>query len=128
MRFYVAARFGNGANAIYWADVIRKAGHVVENDWHRRFAGGSSTHLPDLAAAQIDLNDIDASDVFLHLTSDPSAGYTTGGSHVEFGYAYAQGLQMAILGPKESVFHSLPGVQQFQTIGDLVAWLDTLPV
>ena len=33
-----------------------------------------------------------------------------GGRHVEFGMAYAMGKSIIVIGDRENVFHSLPGV------------------
>ena len=51
-----------------------------------------------------DLDDIDEADVVLVVTDVPS---TTGGLHVEFGYAYAKGKRVIVCGPRVNVFQAL---------------------
>lgn len=49
-----------------------------------------------------DLEDIDAADTLIAFTGIPS---TTGGMHVEFGYALAKGKRLVIVGPYANIFH-----------------------
>jgi len=44
-----------------------------------------------------------------------------GGRHVEFGFGLALGREMVIVGPRENIFHNLPGVKQYDTFEDFVA-------
>ncbi len=59
-----------------------------------------------------DLEDVANADVVIHCTETPESSphYLSGGRHVEFGAAYIMGKLNILLGPKEHVFHSLPGV------------------
>lgn len=63
-------------------------------------------HSLDKAAihAGTDLQDIDRADVVLVITDAPS---TTGGLHVEFGYAAGRGKRVLVCGPRLNVFHAL---------------------
>lgn len=59
--------------------------------------------------AQEDLEDIRKSDVIVVFTEDPlTTGYTSGGRHVETGYAIGMGLPIILVGPVENVFHLIP--------------------
>jgi nucleoside 2-deoxyribosyltransferase len=56
------------------------------------------------AAADRNLHDIDASDIFILLTTGMAA---RGGRHFETGYAFARGKPIVILGPVEHAFQHL---------------------
>lgn len=49
-----------------------------------------------------DIQDIDAADTLIAFTSIPS---TTGGMHVEFGYALGKGKTVIVVGPYTNIFH-----------------------
>ena len=59
--------------------------------------------------ANEDIEDIRAADVFVTFTERRTAGYTSGGRHVEFGLAFAAEKRIMIVGPLENVFHELAG-------------------
>ena len=57
-----------------------------------------------------------AADAVIIFTEIPNTILATGGRHVEFGLALAQGKRMIIVGPRENVFHYLlPDSQIFAT-------------
>lgn len=56
-----------------------------------------------------DLTDIDAADVVICFTEDAREVPSTGGRHVEFGYALAQGKKIIIVGDVENIFYALAG-------------------
>ena len=45
---------------------------------------------------------------------EPPRGDGRGGRHVEFGYAASRGKRLTIIGPRETVFHHLDGVEHFE--------------
>ena len=49
------------------------------------------------------------------MVSFTEGGGGKGGRHVEFGLGLAQGKRMIIVGPREHVFHTADGVEQFDT-------------
>ena len=55
--------------------------------------------------AMEDLEDIRQSDVLVAFTEGPDVGHTSGGRHVETGYALSRGLTFIVVGPVENVFH-----------------------
>ena len=67
--------------------------------------------------AKADLEDIRCSHVFLCFTTADSS---TGGYHVELGYALATRLVPIIVGPPRNIFHALPGVVKFGAWGEPV--------
>ena len=56
----------------------------------------------------------------LFFAEEPSAPYSRGGRHVEFGYALATGKKVRVIGPEENVFHGLPGIAHYKSFDE---WL-----
>ena len=66
--------------------------------------------------ARQDCEDLMAADTVIIFTEIPNTILATGGRHVEFGLALAQGKRMIIVSPRENVFHYLlPDSQIFAT-------------
>jgi len=70
--------------------------------------------------AAIDLQDIAKSDAILFFSEDPLVGVIRGGRHVEFGYALAKGKTIFVVGPRENVFHYVPGVTNFLNVDEFI--------
>lgn len=68
-----------------------------------------ATGTPDQAV--MDLDDIRVADIFVVYKPRETHGRTTGGHHVEFGYALALGKPIVLIGEPENVFHVHPAVQ-----------------
>jgi nucleoside 2-deoxyribosyltransferase len=66
--------------------------------------------------ANIDIGDIDRADMVIFFAEDPTVGIKRGGRHVEFGYAWAMRKHIAVIGPKENVFHYLKRVEHFDSL------------
>ena len=58
-----------------------------------------------------DLSEVAQADLMIAFTDGQ---WARGGRHVELGYALALGIPVALVGPKEHIFHSHPLVTQFQ--------------
>lgn len=67
-----------------------------------------TTGTPDQAL--MDLDDIRAADIFVLNKPRETHGRTTGGHHVETGYALAWGKPIVLIGEPENVFHQHPAV------------------
>ena len=66
--------------------------------------------------AREDCEDLMAADAVIIFTEIPNTVLATGGRHVEFGLALAQGKRVIVVGPRENVFHYLlPESQVFAT-------------
>lgn len=74
--------------------------------------------LHDPAGAQMDLDDIDGAYVFVLFSSRAGFRNTTGGKHVETGYAIAKGKPIVLIGEVENVFHGLPAVHVVGEVED----------
>jgi hypothetical protein len=71
--------------------------------------------------AKVDLDDLAAADMVVNFTSADGGG--KGGRHWEMGWAYAARKQLALVGPREHVFHTLPDVRWFPDFEAFMAWL-----
>ena len=69
--------------------------------------------------AQVDLDDIKACDLFVFF-ADSVAKTTRGGKHFEAGYASGLGKRIVVVGPPENIFHYLPGVIHYASLGDFL--------
>jgi nucleoside 2-deoxyribosyltransferase len=120
VRVYLAAPYAARAQVRTYRDELVRVGFSVTSSWldetHEIGSGtvGAATDLPpdDVAAhASIDLYDIDRSDLLVVLTADQSdmvgGTGTSGGRHVETGYAIGKGLPVLVVGEPENVFHRL---------------------
>lgn len=102
---YIAAPFQLRAEAQSIMQQLEREGFEVTSRWLR---------VDDMAdtdvAARMDLDDVDRADalVLLNLESWRTAG--TGGRHAEFGYAFAKGKTLFVVGVRTNVFHYLSDV------------------
>lgn len=122
MRIYLAARYDQHGLMLVYAGKLESAGHQVTSRWIRQATGdmpdGCTVELmnqrPSECAphAQTDMDDIRRSNVLVCFTEWPSS---TGGRHVEFGYALALGIRIVIVGPREHIFHTIPQVEHYST-------------
>ena len=123
-RIYLAGSFSRCDELNIYARELRKMGYVIDCRWlqglHQARPGAafveSSSDIPDEAAdfAIDDVKDISFSDIVISFTG--GLGTTKrGGRHVEFGIAVAWAKRKIIVGPRENVFHCLPGVEHYST-------------
>jgi nucleoside 2-deoxyribosyltransferase len=117
LKLYIATSFRNREQARIMRDLLQGFGHVITSRW-------IDTHLEEIDVltparqgqeALEDLEDVAAADgvVFVNNTDIPS---TSGGMHVEMGYALALGKPVYIVGPRTSVFHYHPLVVGGRTL------------
>lgn len=119
MRAYIAAPYAARSQARRYAKSLERLDITVTSTWLKESteinAGttGAAVALSDDAVAQhayCDLADIDSSDVLILLTESVAAleaggSATTGGRHIETGYAIAHGKRVIVVGQAENVFH-----------------------
>ena len=70
-----------------------------------------------------DLEDIDAADVVVVFSPKKAFGNSTGGRHVEFGYALGTNKPLILVGWRENVFHWHPKVITVRHKKDLLMYL-----
>lgn len=126
MKIYLASRYSRADEMQGVRDVLTTMGHEITSRWIDHHGGkypGSFTpqQLNDDPAycsgiAGADWEDLAAADTVISFTCG-SGG--KGGRHVEFGMAVALGKRLAVVGPREHVFHTLPQVAHYDTWSDL---------
>jgi nucleoside 2-deoxyribosyltransferase len=127
MKVYLAAQF-------HWKEEIRikklaleARGVIVTSTWTDEIAAPNCS-LKDFSGdyhsemALRDLREIDEADALILFTVDPDTLTRRGGRHVEFGYALGKGKVVAVVGPRENIFHHLP-ILQFNTWEEAVTWM-----
>lgn len=126
MKIYLAARFERFAEMQGVRDVMRGLGHEVTSRWIDLHDGKESIDgLEDRLQSnpeefeeygEHDLEDIRNADTIICF----SGGGGRGGRHVEWGYAYALGKRMILVGPNENVFHTLGCIEHYPNWSRLV--------
>lgn len=120
MRIYLAAPYAARAQVRQYAAELERIGFTVTSTWleetHEISSGtiGAATAVSDAEIAMhaaADLGDIDRSDLVVLLTEGAAdlvgGNGTSGGRHVETGYAIALGKPVVVVGEPENVFHRL---------------------
>lgn len=97
--------------------------HDAEDDGIR---SSDATKSRDARFADRDLDDIYASDVLIAFTEPAGSPYARGGRHVETGIAIAVHKRLVVVGPRENVFHCLPGVTVFRDWEEVMRNIHTL--
>ena len=124
-RVYLAASFDRHEEIDRYAKRLQRMGTVeVVSQWHdpeaNVNAGGKA--LADMTdserqlCAEHDLADLERATSLVLFTP----GSTSGGCHVEFGWALARNLRVIVVGPRTNVFHSLPEVRHAAAFEHLV--------
>jgi hypothetical protein len=108
MKIYIAAPFGQQAEARAKAQQLKDLGHAITHEWWLDPPLPGNGTDPATAAecalrAESDLIGVLQCDLFVALGGFSS----TGGKHVERGLAMAHGKRIADVGPPENVFHWL---------------------
>jgi hypothetical protein len=122
MKFYFAASYTKKGSMRAARNVVEALGHEVTSRWI-----DGQVVMPDadsekqcVEAALTALQDINECDTVVVFTDKPS---TTGGLHVELGYAYAIRKKIVVIGPIRNVFMALPNIMHFE---DWNAFLSSL--
>lgn len=111
-RVYVSAPWPLQAQARAWRAVLEHAGFVVIARWLDLPADAQA----DAEGAEMDLEDVVASDVLLLINPPEWAERGTGGRHVELGYALGAGKRLVLFGARTNVFHQLPAVEAYDDV------------
>lgn len=106
MNIYLCAQFKEQALMLVWAEKLINSGHTITSRWLGAKEEGTNSKIAK-DAADIDLDDIDKSEIVISHTLNRGDLYTGGGRHIEYGYALAKGKRLINIGGFESVFHSL---------------------
>lgn len=122
LKLYLAGRWQQRSYIATLATDLQSRGFTITSRWLKM----EHTKLSKQACATVDLEDIDEANILVSFTELPDVGYNTGGRHVEFGYAYAEGKCLILVGPVENIFHELPGVIKLDSFAQLVEYLEKL--
>lgn len=132
---YLAARYSRNPEMRERRDELAALGYVVTSRWIDQHDGALPDSLdhaalngnPSAGAAfgQADVDDLARADTVISFTSPEGGG--KGGRHVEFGLALGQGKRLVIVGPRENVFHTLPGVEHHDSWEAFLAALSGAP-
>lgn len=129
---YLAGRYGRRQELAGYAAELGDRGVIVTSQWlagpgQRRVGGTTLGPERERAieagtteafalrgeCASQDLADIAAADVLIAFTEPPTSAYSRGGRHVELGVALATNKTVIVVGPRENVFHCLPGLWHY---------------
>ena len=80
-------------------------------------AGGPEAHALRGKFAKDDVEDVLDATIVISFTGAGGRG----GRHVEFGIAITMGACLIVVGPREHIFHSLPGVRQYDDWGQCLS-------
>lgn len=115
-KVYLAARYGRRAELLAYAAELKKRGYEVTSRW---VFGSHAAEKDDRLSfdemrefALEDMIDIHHADTVISFT-DGVGVCARGGRHVEFGIAVAMLKRLILVGPRETVFHAIPPVMQF---------------
>jgi nucleoside 2-deoxyribosyltransferase len=129
MKVYLAARYSRHPEMQSYAKQLAQHGIDVTSRW----IAGNHTFIEETPTGEVssdqraaerlateqrfateDIEDLDRADWIVNFTEgELRKNCGRGGRHAEFGYAYAKKKNLLIVGPREHVFHSLPGVLHF---------------
>ena len=104
MYIYIAGSWGARGRLRQTAEQLKAAGHTVTADWLYAEEPEGTWADAGLDIAQRDLTAIDRSSLVLVDLKQPS---TSGGYHVEMGYALAKYIQTWTVGPRYNGFQYL---------------------
>jgi hypothetical protein len=125
MKVYLAAQYPRRDEMREVARELDKRGVQVTSRWLQENLS-LKTQLPDLTDidlrqfAEVDSEDIKAADALVLFSEDPLVGLPRGTHHTEFGYALGLGKRTIVVGGYENVFHYLPGVIHYASLGDFL--------
>ena len=129
-RVYIAARFSRRPECNRLGHLLKARGCVITSRWTKPdcdhvLATGLSRQAEDSERQRFaleDVEDVRAANWTISFMEEPRSN-TRGGRHVEFGLALALGHRLTIIGQRETVFHHLPQVEQFDTVDQFIASL-----
>ena len=124
--FYLAARYSRREELQGYKAELEALGHTVYGQWltgAHLATEEDILHRPELGRdfAVDDLLDICQADTMISFTEPPRSAANRGGRHVEFGIAIAREMNLAVVGPRENVFHCLPDVTVYATWAEFLA-------
>ena len=123
MKIYIASRYENKLAVRELAKTLRREKFEIISTWHRE-QYNPEIEVDDLSPAKCrelalrDLTELESCNSLLIYTY--GCEKSRGGMHFENGYAFANDKKIYIIGPRVTIFHFLPGVEQFDTVEDFL--------
>lgn len=117
MKVYLAAQYCEKYRLRALAEELESKGIEVTSTWLSE-PHGPNTQMHEVTEddrqryAITDLEDVDRADCLVFFSIEPTQSFFRGGRHVEFGYAYAKGKEIIVVGPQENIFHHLPQIER----------------
>jgi len=135
MKVYIAAPYAGRQMVAHWIDRLTDAGHQPICRWadgtHPVGQAGNASEatLDDrIRWGMDDLEDVDNADAVIVLTAEAAgvipAQATSGGRHIETGYAIAKNKIVVLVGEPENIFHWLPDFYTATNVADAIDTLD----
>ncbi len=125
-RIYLAARYSRREELCRYRRELERYGFIVTSRWlngnchgERRGLSPESVEADRVRFATEDWEDLMRASVAISFTEDRKLRWPPSDRpHVEFGAALATDKRVMVVGPRESAFHYLPGVEVFPEWGD----------
>ena len=128
IKVYLASHYTRKPEIIEHAAELERLGITVVSRWHKeKHKPTASQHSISGATlrniAKRDIEELDEATHLVLLTVDPDFKFTRGGHCFEDGYAKGKGKERALVGPRQLVFHYLPGTRRFEIWKTCRDWL-----
>lgn len=126
VKIYIAAPFPLKNRAINLMRDLTAQGFEITSRWLFKETKMSDSVEENKGFATTDLEDVVKSHIFLLLNPPEWINAGTGGRHTELGFSFAIGKPIYILGVRSNVFHSLDGIEVFDTYHEVLDALNKL--
>ena len=125
-KVYVSASFPRAGEARDLGRKLAKLGYEVISDWYDQPNGyeldGAERVVHLAQCSKRDYNQLTSADHLVQLTGDDGSN---GGRHAEFGIAMSNCDRLILIGPRESVFHYDPDVDQYDSVDSFMRAIPT---
>jgi nucleoside 2-deoxyribosyltransferase len=125
VKVYLAAQYPRRNEMRQVAALLRENNIEVTSRWLEESIPltsqlhDTSVHYNQKAGA-LDRDDIDEADTLVLFAEDPTVGLPRGTHHTEFGYAMGKGKRLIVINGPENMFHYLPEVIHYASLGDFL--------
>jgi len=129
IRVYLAGHYSRKVEIAAAARELEALGIKVTSTWFREsFAPNVCMKAVSESfcrkTAKRDVRELTAATHFVLFTFEPDVKFTRGGHCVENGIAWGLCKTLAVVGPRQHIFHYLPGLRRFDSWGPACAWLE----
>lgn len=115
---YLAGNYTRRKELLGYAAQLAYLGYTITSTWLYEDVK-NTRDLEFCWWAMKDLEDINRADTLVVFSGVASA---SGGMHVELGYALGRARAIVLVGPRENIFHYLPGIIWFETWKAALNW------